>query len=159
MIRPITDRTIGAYMTHVDMDRIAKNLNELAITMNSRGYLIPSGLKTGYSRWDILTKSEWTKVYGTADAISRAIDNMPTVGDNLGWDNLNAIESLTLEAYRALEREMHVVSDDGVDCGMDYEIDPVLEMHNAPKLPITIFEVCGDGYVSGDDWIGGQHEK
>lgn len=159
MIRPITDRIIGAHMTHIDADRIAKNLNEMAMIMNSRGYFIKAGLKTGYRREDILTKSEWTKICGTAEAISLAIDSMPDVGTDLSWENLNAIESLTLAAYIAMERMIYIISGDDVTCGIDPDVDAILEMHNAPKLPITIFEVSGDGFVCGDEGIGGQYER
>lgn len=132
MITPVTDRTAGAHMAHTDMERVAKNLNELAGIMNSRGYMIPAGLNEIYLQADILTREDWDAAVGVATAIASSIDLGIDVNDELGWQNINAIESLTLAAYEAMAQTVYPLCGDGLRAGVDFEEGTTLKMTKAP---------------------------
>lgn len=161
MIRPITDRMVGAHMYYTDIDRISKNIIELTAIMNSRGYYIrPTEVKDIYRKDDIIMKCDWEGICEMAQQIAGSIDAFSEIEitRDLHWENVNNIERLTLLAYRAMEQTLNLVCGDGVVCGVDYQdgLDPLIELHNAPKLPVTIVDVSGDGLVCGDEiFIGG----
>lgn len=160
MIRPVTDRIIGAHMYYTDMERISLNIIELTAIMNSRGYYIrPTEVKTGYRRDDIPLKCDWEKICDMARQIAGSIDAFRDIEitTEYHWENVNNIERLTLLAYQAMEKMLNLVCGDGIVCGVDYQnsLDPLIELHNAPKLPVVIVDVSGDGIVCGDeDFIG-----
>ena len=101
-ITPITDRTDGARHTLTDQNRIAGNLDWLATeTRSHQLYSGPSVTKTAYTYNDYMDVTYWPNLLEVLTALQSAlnIEATETATDDMTWQNMNAVESLTLAVY------------------------------------------------------------
>lgn len=101
-ITPITDRTDGARHTLADQNRIAGNLDWLATeTRSHQLYSGPSVTKSAYVYNDYIAVDEWANLLEVLTALQSAlnIEATETATDDMTWQNMNAVESLTLAVY------------------------------------------------------------
>lgn len=101
-ITPITDRTDGAWHTLSDQNRIAGNLDWLATeTRSHQLYSGPSVTKAAYTYNDYIAANEWTNLLEVLTALQSAlnIEATETATNDMTWQNMNAVESLTLAVY------------------------------------------------------------
>lgn len=125
-ITPITDRTDGARHTLTDQNRIAGNLDWLTTeTRSHQLYSGPSVTKTAYTYNDYMDVTYWPNLLEVLTALQSAlnIEATETATNDMTWQNMNAVESLTLavyERYQMLLRQANAnnYSGDG-SCAMD----------------------------------------
>ena len=101
-ITPITDRTDGARHTLTDQNRIAGNLDWLATeTRSHQLYSGPSVTKSAYTYNDYIAVNEWANLLEVLTALQSAlnIEAAETATNDMTWQNMNAVESLTLAVY------------------------------------------------------------
>ena len=101
-ITPVTDRTDGARHTLTDQNRIAGNLDWLATeTRTHQLYSGPSVTKSAYTHNDYITVNEWANLLEVLTALQSAlnIEAAETATNDMTWQNMNAVESLTLAVY------------------------------------------------------------
>ena len=101
-ITPITDRTDGARHTLTDQNRIAGNLDWLATeTRSHQLYSGPSVTKSAYTYNDYITVNEWANILEVLTALISALNvtTEETATDDMTWQNMNAVESITLAVY------------------------------------------------------------
>ena len=101
-IEPVTDRTDGARHTLSDQNRIAGNLDWLATeTRSHQLYSGPSVTKTAYTYNDYMDVTYWPNLLEVLTALQSAlnIEATETATDDMTWQNMNAVESLTLAVY------------------------------------------------------------
>ena len=101
-ITPITDRTDGARHTLTDQNRIAGNLDWLATeTRSHQLYSGPSVTKTAYTYNDYIAVDDWPNLLEVLTALQSAlnIEATETATNDMTWQNMNAVESLTLAVY------------------------------------------------------------
>ena len=101
-ITPITDRTDGAQHTLTDQNRIAGNLDWLATETSARQlYSGPTITKTAYVYNDYIAVDEWANILEVLTALQSAlnIEATETATNDMTWQNMNAVESLTLAVY------------------------------------------------------------
>ena len=101
-ITPITDRTDGARHTLTDQNRIAGNLDWLATeTRSHQLYSGPSVTKTAYTHNDYMDVTYWPNLLEVLTALQSAlnIEATETATNDMTWQNMNTVESLTLAVY------------------------------------------------------------
>lgn len=101
-ITPITDRTDGARHTLSDQNRIAGNLDWLATeTRSHQLYSGPSVTKSAYTHNDYMDVTYWPNLLEVLTALITALNvtTEETATDAMTWQNMNAVESLTLAVY------------------------------------------------------------
>lgn len=101
-IEPVTDRTSGARHTLTDQNRIAGNLDWLATeTRSHQLYSGPSVTKTAYTYNDYMDVTHWPNLLEVLTALQSAlnIEATETATNDMTWQNMNAVESLTLAVY------------------------------------------------------------
>ena len=101
-ITPITDRTDGARHTLTDQNRIAGNLDWLTTETSARQlYSGPSVTKTAYTYNDYMDVTYWPNLLEVLTALITALNVTAeeTATDAMTWQNMNAVESLTLAVY------------------------------------------------------------
>lgn len=101
-ITPVTDRTGGARHTLTDQNRIAGNLDWLATgTRSHQLYSGPSVTKSAYTYNDYIAANEWANLLEVLTALITALNvtTEETATDDMTWQNMNAVESLTLAVY------------------------------------------------------------
>lgn len=106
-ITPITDRTDGARHTLTDQNRIAGNLDWLATeTRSHQLYSGPSVTKAAYTHNDYMDVTYWPNLLEVLTALQSAlnIEATETATDDMTWQNMNAVESLTLAVYERYQK-------------------------------------------------------
>ena len=101
-ITPVTDRTDGARHTLTDQNRIAGNLDWLATeTRSHQLYSGPSVTKSAYTYNDYMDVTHWPNLLEVLTALQSAlnIEATETATNDMTWQNMNAVESLTLAVY------------------------------------------------------------
>lgn len=101
-IEPVTDRTSGARHTLTDQNRIAGNLDWLATeTRSHQLYSGPSVTKNAYTYNDYMDVTHWPNLLEVLTALQSAlnIEATETATNDMTWQNMNAVESLTLAVY------------------------------------------------------------
>ena len=101
-ITPVTDRTDGARHTLTDQNRIAGNLDWLATgTRSHQLYSGPSVTKSAYTHNDYMDVTYWPNLLEVLTALQSAlnIEATETATNDMTWQNMNAVESLTLAVY------------------------------------------------------------
>ena len=101
-ITPVTDRTDGARHTLTDQNRIAGNLDWLATeTRSHQLYSGPSVTKSAYTYNDYMDVTYWPNLLEVLTALQSAlnIEATETATDDMTWQNMNVVESLTLAVY------------------------------------------------------------
>lgn len=101
-ITPVTDRTDGARHTLTDQNRIAGNLDWLATeTRSHQLYSGPSVTKSAYTYNDYMDVTYWPNLLEVITALQSAlnIEATETATNDMTWQNMNAVESLTLAVY------------------------------------------------------------
>lgn len=101
-ITPITDRTDGAQHTLTDQNRIAGNLDWLATeTRSHQLYSGPSVTKSAYTYNDYMDVTYWPNLLEVLTALQSAlnIEATETATNDMTWQNMNTVESLTLAVY------------------------------------------------------------
>lgn len=101
-ITPVTDRTDGAWHTLTDQNRIAGNLDWLATeTRSHQLYSGPSVTKSAYTYNDYISVTDWSNLLEVLTALQSAlnIEATETATNDMTWQNMNAVESLTLAVY------------------------------------------------------------
>lgn len=103
---PITDRAAGAVHTVTDQNRIANNLDYLAGELTAHQlYTGATVQKTTYTQNDYITVGDWADIlsvlYSMVDALG--LETEETADDSTTFENMNAVESLTLLIYERLQ--------------------------------------------------------
>lgn len=101
-ITPVTDRTDGARHTLTDQNRIAGNLDWLATeTRSHQLYSGPSVTKSAYTYNDYMDVTHWPNLLEVLTALQSVlnIEATETATNDMTWQNMNAVESLTLAVY------------------------------------------------------------
>ena len=101
-ITPITDRTDGTRHTLTDQNRIAGNLDWLATeTRSHQLYSGPSVTKSAYTYNDYMDVTYWPNLLEVLTALQSAlnIEATETATNDMTWQNMNTVESLTLAVY------------------------------------------------------------
>lgn len=101
-ITPITDRTDGARHTLTDQNRIAGNLDWLVTeTRSHQLYSGPSVTKSAYTHNDYMDVTYWPNLLEVLTALITALNvtTEETATNDMTWQNMNAVESLTLAVY------------------------------------------------------------
>lgn len=101
-IEPVTNRTDGARHTLTDQNRIAGNLDWLATeTRSHQLYSGPSVTKTAYTYNDYMDVTYWPNLLEVLTALQSAlnIEAAETATNDMTWQNMNTVESLTLAVY------------------------------------------------------------
>lgn len=103
---PITDRAAPVWHTVTDQNRIAQNLDYLAGELTSHQlYTGATVQKTTYTQNDYITVGDWSDIlsvlYSMIDALG--LESEATANDSRTFENMNAVESLTLLIYERLQ--------------------------------------------------------
>lgn len=105
-ITPVTDRTTGAMHTLQDQNRIAGNLDYLATEYNAHGLYFGATInKSAYVYNDYITVGDWENILDVLSDLleATAIETSGTATSAMTYENMNTVESLSLDLYDRLE--------------------------------------------------------
>lgn len=103
---PVTDRSSGAWYTLTDQNRIAQNIDWLATELTSHQLYTGSTVsKTTYTQNDYISTADWADILAVLDAMvdALAIETAGQATDARTYDNMNTVESITLQVYERLQ--------------------------------------------------------
>ena len=106
-ITPITDRTDGARHTLTDQNRIAGNLDWLVTELSAHElYSGQTVDKVVYTYNDYIAVNDWSNLLEVLVDLLTAtsLEQSETVTDDMTWQNMNAVESLTLAVYERYQK-------------------------------------------------------
>lgn len=101
-ITPITDRTDGTRHTLTDQNRIAGNLDWLVTELSAHElYNGRTVDKVVYTYNDYISVNNWSNLLAVLVDLLTAtsLEQSETVTNDMTWQNMNAVESLTLAVY------------------------------------------------------------
>ena len=101
-ITPVTDRVNGAWHTLTDQNRIAGNLDWLVTELSAHElYSGHSVDKAVYTHNDYMDVTHWPNLLAVLSDLITAtsLEQAETATNDMTWQNMNAVESLTLAVY------------------------------------------------------------
>ena len=106
-ITPVTDRTDGARHTLTDQNRIAGNLDWLVTELSA--HELYSGRtvdKVVYTHNDYMDVTYWPNLLDVLVDLLAAtsLEQSETVTNDMTWQNMNAVESLTLAVHERYQK-------------------------------------------------------
>ena len=103
---PVTDRESGAICTTTDMNRISGNIDWLATELAS-AQLYTGGTvsKTSWTTNDYITTGDWADIIDVLEdmRIALALEDTGALSNQMTYENMNAVEALTLRIYERLQ--------------------------------------------------------
>lgn len=105
-IEPVTNRTSSAWHTLADQNRIAGNVDYLATELAAHQLYIGGTIqKTTYTYNDYIETDDWTDILGVLESMrsALALESAGALTEAMTYDNMNAVESLTLRIYDRLQ--------------------------------------------------------
>lgn len=129
-ITPVTNRTSGnARMTYKDMNRITGNIDYVYQALKSLGYP-PAGNTVSKLEWtqnDIIDVDFWESMLSVMAAIYAALGETGPyeLTNDMGWENINHVESWLFELYDGTMFYRHLLNEHGVDI-CDENGEPIL---------------------------------
>ena len=125
-ITPITDRTDGARHTLTDQNRIAGNLDWLVTELSA--HELYSGRtvdKVVYTYNDYMDVTYWPNLLEVLTALITALNvtTEETATNDMTWQNMNAVESLTLAVYERYQMLLRQASANNYSGDGSYSAD------------------------------------
>ena len=105
-ITPVTDRVNGAWHTLTDQNRIAGNVDYLATELaDHQLYTGGTIAKKVYTYNDYITTGDWTDIIDVLEdmRIALALEDTGALSNQMTYENMNAVEDLTLRIYERLQ--------------------------------------------------------